>query len=40
MGGGGAPLGEVPQRIYIECLSVPEGISEEELDEIMEYIYK
>ena len=33
-------FGEVPQRIYIECFSIPEGISEEELDEIMKYINK
>ena len=29
-------FGEVPQRIYIECFSIPESISEEELDEIIE----
>lgn len=29
-------FGEVPQRIYIECFSIPKSISEEELDEIIE----
>jgi len=28
-------FGEVPERIYIDCFSIAEGISEEELDEIM-----
>jgi len=32
-------FGEVPERIYVTCESVGE-ISEEELDEIMEYIDK
>jgi len=32
-------FGEVPERIYVTCESVRE-ISEEELDEIMEYIDK
>ena len=27
-------FGEVPQRIYIECLSVPEDMSEDEWDEL------
>lgn len=32
-------FGEVPERIYVTCESV-KTISEEELDEIMEYVYK
>jgi len=33
-------FGEVPQRLYIQCSSVDKTMSEEELDDIMEYIHK
>lgn len=32
-------FGEVPERIYVECIP-DKSISEEELDKIMEYVYK
>ena len=32
-------FGEVPQKIYVSCFPV-RTISEEEVDEIMEYVYK
>lgn len=32
-------FGEVPERIYVECIP-DKSISEEELDEIMEHVYK
>ena len=33
-------FGEVPKKIYIDCENVANTISEEELDSIMEYVYK